>query len=94
MTISLTPEVEKALEDEAQSLGVAPEELALELLEQGLARREVPCPEGPRNLADYLEEYIGAIDSGECVPGGARTSEATGRKIAAGILAKHRRLRR
>ena len=53
MTISLTPEAEKALEDEAQSLGAAPEELALELLEQGLARREVPCPEGPRNLTDY-----------------------------------------
>lgn len=90
MTISLTPEVEKALEEEAQSLGVAPEELALEILEQGLARRETVCAEGPRNLADYLEEYIGAIDSSEYVPGGARMSEATGKKFAAGLLTKHR----
>jgi len=90
MTISLTPEVERVLEEEAQSMGVTPEDLALEILERGLARREALYSEGPRNLADYLEEYIGAVDSGDYVPGGARMSEATGKKFAAGLLAKHR----
>jgi len=90
MTISLTPEVEKALEEEAHSLGVAPEDLALEILERSLAKREPLSSGAPRNLADYLEEYIGVIDSSEYVPGGARMSEATGKKFAAGLLAKHR----
>jgi hypothetical protein len=95
MNITLTPELERALIEEARRLGTTPEKLAIESLQE---RFGVPPPEEAveapdQTLADLLAGFIGVLDSGEIVPGGARMSEDTGKKFAA-ILAVKRKQRR
>jgi len=88
MTITLTPEIEKALLGEATRQGADPELLALDclrarFLENG--RRD----EVSGTLADLLADSIGVLDSAEKVPGGANMSVNVGRKLAEGM--EHKR---
>lgn len=87
-TITLPPELETAVAERAKRSGTTPELLALDSL-----RREflppVP-PESEGTMADFFAGYIGVIDSGEIVPGGANMSEDTGRKFKEILLEKHR----
>ena len=39
-----------------------------------------------RTLADFLEGYIGVLDSSEFAPGGSNLSEETGRQFAEGLM--------
>src|SRR5262245_61069644 len=88
MTITLTPDLEQALIEEARKRGTTPELLALDCL-----RARFLPPSQPRDpaaeqgsLADFLADHIGVLSSSEHVPGGARLSEEPGKKFAEGLL--------
>lgn len=90
MTITLTPEIESALAKEACKQGTTVEVLALDYLRA----RFVPAEDGETaaqpqgTLADFLADHIGVLASSEYVPGGARMSEASGKKFAAAMIQK------
>jgi hypothetical protein len=90
MKITLPPEIERALTTRASQLGTSPEVLAVESLrERFVADAEEEATDGQdRTLADFLEGYIGVLDSGEIVPDGARMSENTSKKFAEGLEKK------
>ena len=93
MIITLTPDIEEALAAEARKLGLTPEQLALNSLRERFVppgAGEYPVEE-QATLADFLCGHLGVLHSGEHIPGGARMSEESGRKFAAGLLARHRR---
>jgi hypothetical protein len=96
MEITLPPEIEKALKKRARQRGTTPEQLALETLRRQFvdatpAQGENSTPvEGYANLAEFLAGYIGALDSSEFVPGGAKMSEATVDKFAAALAQKRK----
>jgi hypothetical protein len=89
MIITLTPDIEQALAAEARKLGLTPEQLALDSLrERFLSSESEPSPTAePATLADFLGGHVGVLHSSEYVPGGARLSEDSGRKFAAGLIA-------
>jgi hypothetical protein len=89
MTITLSPEIERALTEQAERLGTTPELLALDSLRERFVAPSVP-EETPQEgtLYDFLQGYIGVIHSSEYVPGGAQMSKDTGRKFAEGMLKK------
>ncbi len=77
MTIIPPPALQQALDEAARRQGTTPESLAVTLLSDLLlpqGTEEEAIPEGG-SLADQLADFIGAIDSGDYVPGGARLSE-------------------
>lgn len=90
MEITLTPEIESALAEQARQQGVSPQQLALDSL-----RRQFVAPSQSTHkatlhgtLADFLADSIGVLRSSETVPGGARMSEAKGKSFAEGLLKK------
>lgn len=91
MTITLTPDLERALQDRAKEQGTTPELLALETLRRHVLPTQagIQSPAG-ETMADFLKGFIGIVNSGEVVPGGARMSEDCGRKFAEGLLEKRR----
>ena len=85
MKITLTPNMERMLTEQARKLGITPEQLVVDSLKERLAAASaVPEPQG--TLADFLHEHIGVLDSREYIPGGVRMSEDSGKKLAAGLL--------
>lgn len=54
-----------------------------------LQRDETAQTEEPTSLADFLHGHVGVLHSSEYVLGGARLSEDSGRKFAAGLAAQH-----
>jgi hypothetical protein len=95
MIINLTPDIEQALAEEAGKLGTTPEQLVLERLREHFERGETPPfpATGQETLADFLRGHIGVLHSSEHVPGGARMSEASGKKFAAGLVAQRQQRR-
>jgi hypothetical protein len=93
MIITLTSDIEQALREQAQKKGTTPELLALESLrEHFVAPVESPISgEDGATLVDFLSGHIGVIRSSEHVPGGARMSENSSSKFAAGMAEKRRR---
>jgi hypothetical protein len=102
MMIDFTPEQEQALDKAARRQGTTPELLVMSAVERLLApvdedeeqrtahhQSDAEIPVGG-SLADRLAYYIGAIDSGERVPGGARLSERTGVEYGKLLLKRHR----
>jgi hypothetical protein len=89
MQITLTSEIENALTKQAQKAGKTPEQLALDLLHEQLAKLQLIQPTDQGTLADFLAGYIGVISSSEHRPGGAGLSEDTGKRFAA-LLTKRR----
>lgn len=84
MDITLTPDIEQALMEQAHRQGITPEQLALESLRRQFvpaAPPELPAePQG--TLADFLAGSIGVLHSGEHIPGGAKMSEQPGKTFA------------
>ena len=93
MIITLTPDIEHTLTEQAHKLGVTPEQLALDSLRERFALSDSTNTASGRQgtLGDFLQGYIGVLDSSEHVPGGARMSEDSGRKFAEGLLKQYRR---
>jgi hypothetical protein len=94
VTIIPPPRLQQALDEAARRQGTTAELLAVTLLTGLLlpvaAETEAEVvPEGG-SLADQLSYYIGAIDSGEHVAGGARLSERTGSEYGKLLLKRHR----
>jgi hypothetical protein len=92
VTITLTPDLERALAEAAQRQGITPEMLAREFLRERLLPAGEPVPEQLESmtLAESLADFIGVLDSGEYVPGGAHLSERTGERFAELLLEKRR----
>ena len=90
ITITLPPELEQAMTEQAIRQGTTPEVLALDKLNAFFlpAATVEETVEG-ETMADYLKEFIGCIDSREVVPGGANMSEYTGRKFGEILKKKH-----
>ena len=88
VTIVLPPDLEKSITERALQNGTTPELIALEALQHEFAP-EAAQVSTVGTLADFLGDFIGCLDSGEVVPGGARMSEQIGEKFAAGVAEKH-----
>jgi hypothetical protein len=85
--LTLTPEIENALEEQARQQGTTPEHLALEALrEKFVTPITKQSIEG--TLADFLADFAGVLDSNEHVSGGAQMSEESGKKYAQGMVEK------
>jgi hypothetical protein len=84
MNITLTPDIEHALVEEARQRNTTPEMLTVEYLKERLMplmANEIEAKEG-ETLADFLAGYIGVLSSSERIPAGARMSEDSGKKFA------------
>ena len=95
MIITLTPDIGQALAAEARKLGLTPEQLALDSLRDRFLSPEsdMPPAEEQATLADFLRGHLGVLHSSEHVAGGARLSENSGRKFAAGLAAQRQQKR-
>ena len=93
MTITLSSDIQRALDEEARKRGVTPEQLALESLRERFvaAKTSAGPSQEPETLAQFLAGHLGVLHSSEHVPGGARMSLASGRKFAMGLLSQQRR---
>jgi hypothetical protein len=83
-TITLPPDVAQPLEREAESRGVSPEALAVEILRQRLSAAPPP-PVNGGSLYDYLKEHIGTIS------GAPDSSQHCGDQFTDILLEKQRR---
>ena len=89
VTIVLPLDLAQTITERAQRNGTTPELLVLETLHQEFGTEVAPSAnEG--TLADFLGDYIGCLDSGEVIPGGARMSENISERFAEGMLEKHK----
>jgi len=95
MIITLTADIEQALAATARKLGLTPEQLALDSLRERFLfpESEIPPAENQATLADFLCGHVGVLHSSEHVPGGARLSENSGQKFAAGLAAQRKQKR-
>jgi hypothetical protein len=84
LTIIVPPELEQTITEQAQQKGTTPELLTLDVLHREFLPASPP-PANEGTLADFLGDFIGCLDSGEIVPGGARMSENIGAKFAEGM---------
>ena len=93
MHITLTPDIERALAEQARRQGTTPEVLALDILRERFVHTVAtePAVGQQETLADFLVDHIGVLSSSEYIPGGARMSENCGRKFAAGLLKKRQK---
>lgn len=85
-TITLPPDLEDRLAEEAQRRGTTPELLAVDTLRKAFVPVEAPNGEQPQGtLYDYLAGYIGAVEgTGEAL------SENTGKLFTDYLVEKHR----
>jgi hypothetical protein len=94
MIITLTPDIEKALAEQARKLGTSPEQLALDSLwERFVLPAQASPAEGRGTLADFLHGHLGVLHSSEHILGGARMSEDSGKKFAAALVAERQKRR-
>lgn len=94
LTLTLPADLKDALTEQARKRGTTPERLVLESLRDLFVAPEAQAkPAKAETLADFLEGHVGVLHSGEQVAGGARMSEDSGRKFAAGLLEQHRQRR-
>jgi hypothetical protein len=94
MVITLTPEIEQALNEYAEKQGTTIELLALSAIrEKFLYQETVKEHTNTRKvetLADRLSPYIGIISSSEIISGGANMSVDSSKKFVAGLLQKQK----
>jgi hypothetical protein len=100
ITISLPTEIEAALSEEAERLGVTAETLAADLLEERLGpNKQDTSPvdagskdvkEEPKTLADFLKGYVGNVDSSKETGKKSNLSEHTGKVFTEIVVQKHR----
>ncbi|QTA93305.1 Uncharacterized protein dnm_094070 [Desulfonema magnum] len=89
MRITLTPDIEQAVNEYARIQGTTPELLVLGTLRSiFLLTDKSVVTEQCETLADMLHEHIGVLHSSERIPGGARMSEDCGTKFTKGLVRK------
>ena len=90
MKIALIPDLERALAEQAHKQGATPEMLALDYPRERFLSSSTAesMAEEQGTLADFLTGHISVLSSSEHVPGGARMSENSGKKFAAGLVKK------
>ena len=70
MIITLTPDIESGLVEQARTLGITPEQLAIDSLRERftppVAQVQQPKPE--ETLADFLSDHIGILHSNDIDP--------------------------
>jgi hypothetical protein len=90
MIITLPPDIEQVLVEQARKQGTTPELLVLDSLRERFMPSPLPkgTTEDEGTLADFLGAHIGVLHSSEYIPGGAHMSEDTGKKFAAGMVKK------
>ena len=87
--ITIPPEIEVPLADAARLRGTTPELLAIDCLRRYFIPSEANGSDRPAaNLAEYLRDYIGAIQSGDRIPGGAQMSKNPGANFTEILLDK------
>jgi hypothetical protein len=74
VTITLPPELERVVAEQAARQGTTPERFALDKL-RGLLLPSPLATEGQGSMADFFADFIGSIDSSETAPGGSDLSE-------------------
>ena len=90
-TITLPPEIEETVAQQAQRQGTTTELLALDVLRKTFPPAiEPPEEKAGTSLFDLLSGHIGVIHSSEHVPGGAQVATDSGRKFADGMVRKRR----
>ena len=95
MVIKLTPELEKALAEQARKLGTTAESLALKSLRERFAPATAYVTiKSAGTLGDFLNGYIGVLHSSEFIKDGAQLSKDTEKKFAAGLVKKRQQKRR
>lgn len=101
ITISLPTEIEAALSEEAERLGVTAESLAMNLLEERLRPKEQNASpptgagpkevkEEPKTLADFLKGYVGTVHRSKGTGKKSNLSEHTGKVFTEIVVQKHR----
>jgi hypothetical protein len=97
--ITLPSEIETALSGEAERLGTTPELLAARILHERFEDAAIPEDQGegitpdkpePKNLAEFLGDFIGCVDSSHGTGKTSNLSERTGDAFAE-ILQQKRR---
>ncbi len=89
-TITLPPDLERAITEQAERQGTTLELLALDRLNATfLPAHATEVTSGGETMAEFLKDFIGCIDSREVIPGGANMSEFTGRKFGEILKKKH-----
>jgi hypothetical protein len=87
MTITLPPEIEGPLAEQARLHGTTPEALAVETLRSAfVAAQGSAAPVQGESLYDHLKDYIGVVSGS-----GESFSENCGEKFMEGLLEKKRR---
>ena len=82
MELTLTPEIEIAINRQASQKGTTPEQIALDGLRMLFGSGTEYAGQPPTSLADFLDGYIGVIRSSEAIDGGAQLSENIGERFA------------
>src|SRR5688572_1762351 len=89
--ITLPSEIESALSGEAERLGTTPELLAAQIVHERFEDAAIPADQGeettsgqpePRNLAEFLRDFIGCVDSSHGTGKQSNLSERTGEAFA------------
>ncbi len=89
LSITLPPELEHALSEQARAQGTTPELLALDSLRERFTNTAVSEPaQTNQTMAEYWADFIGCLHSSDFVPGGAQMSTDSGRKFAQGMVSK------
>ena len=90
-TITLPPEIEKPVAQQARRQGTTTELLALDVLRRSFpAAAESSEVKPGTSLFDLLKDHIGLIHSSEHVPGGAQMATDSSKKFAEGMARKRR----
>ncbi len=89
LTITLPPDLDRAIREQAQERGMAPEELAVEgLRDRFLTPSSASMSAEAATMAGFLGDLIGCFDSRDIVPGGGNLSDESGRKFAEILIEK------
>ncbi len=91
VTITLPPELEKVVTQQANQRGTTPELLALDDLQRIYLNPQDDTQADEQTLADYWADYIGSVDSRENNVHRSDWSENTGQKFTELMIEKHRK---
>jgi len=82
VTITLTPELEQAVNERARQQGTTPELLIQnDLRQKYLPAESAAMSSEGETMAEFFAGYIGSVNSSDLAPEGSDLSEDTGRKF-------------